>query len=50
MHNVFQTTLTKSVSFSGVGLHSGKNSKVKILPGKKIKVLFLKELILKKII
>ncbi len=47
MHNVFQTTLTKSVSFSGVGLHSGKNSKVKILPGNEDKGIVFKRIDLK---
>jgi|TARA_Y100000389_G_scaffold87688_1_gene84211 UDP-3-O-[3-hydroxymyristoyl] N-acetylglucosamine deacetylase len=30
----FQKTISKSISFEGIGLHSGKNSKVTILPGK----------------
>lgn len=33
MNNIYQTTLAKPVSFNGLGLHSGKNSNVKIFPG-----------------
>ena len=32
MNTIYQTTLTNPVEFNGVGLHSGKNSKIKILP------------------
>ena len=35
----------KPVKFEGIGLHSGKKFKIKILPAKQIKELFLKELI-----
>ena len=34
MNNVFQKTLSKSVSFKGVGLHSGKNVSIKVFPAK----------------
>ena len=34
MRTINQTTLSKSVSFEGVGLHSGKSSKIVINPGK----------------
>ena len=34
MLEIFQNTLSKSISFEGIGLHSGKNSKVTIIPGK----------------
>ncbi len=34
MLETFQKTIKNIISFEGVGLHSGKNSKVKILPGK----------------
>ena len=30
----FQKTLSKQVTFKGIGLHSGKNSVMKVLPGK----------------
>ena len=33
VQQIYQKTLLKSVSFEGVGLHSGKNSKITILPG-----------------
>lgn len=32
MHQIYQKTLSKNVSFKGIGLHSGKKSVVKILP------------------
>ncbi len=32
MFEVYQKTLSKKLSFEGVGLHSGKNSKLKLLP------------------
>ena len=32
MSKVYQTTITKSVSFSGIGLHSGAKSTIKIFP------------------
>ena len=34
MNNIYQTTLAQPLSFVGIGLHSGKNSKLKILPAK----------------
>ncbi len=34
MHNIYQKTLSKNVTFQGIGLHSGKMSVVKILPSK----------------
>ena len=33
MLRVFQTTIIKPLSFNGIGLHSGRNSRVKVLPG-----------------
>ena len=33
MKEIYQKTLANSVSFEGIGLHSGKTSKIKILPG-----------------
>ena len=32
MLRIFQQTLSKPIVFEGVGLHSGKKSKIKILP------------------
>ena len=34
MHQIYQKTLSKNVTFQGIGLHSGKMSVVKILPSK----------------
>ena len=34
MLEIFQRTISESISFEGIGLHSGKNSKVTIIPGK----------------
>ena len=33
MQEIFQKTLSNSINFEGIGLHSGKKSKIKILPG-----------------
>ena len=33
MNRIYQQTITKPVYFEGIGLHSGKKSKIKILPG-----------------
>ena len=32
VNNIYQTTLAEPVIFKGIGLHSGKNSEVKVLP------------------
>tara|TARA_A100001015_G_scaffold249151_1_gene286947 strand:+ start:3414 stop:4340 length:927 start_codon:yes stop_codon:yes gene_type:complete len=32
VNNIYQTTLAKPVIFRGIGLHSGKNSEIKVLP------------------
>ena len=34
MQNFYQKTLSQPISFEGIGLHSGKNCKVKLLPAK----------------
>ena len=34
MQDVYQKTISNSKSFEGIGLHSGKKSKITILPGK----------------
>ena len=34
MKNIFQKTLSKSISFKGIGLHSGKNVSMKVIPAK----------------
>ena len=32
MFNIYQKTLSRIINFEGIGLHSGKLSKVKVLP------------------
>ena len=34
MLNIYQQTITKPLSFCGIGLHSGKKTKITIYPGK----------------
>ena len=34
MSKFFQKTITDPIKFNGIGLHSGKNSKITLLPGK----------------
>ena len=34
MNDMYQKTLSKQISFQGIGLHSGKISKISILPNK----------------
>ena len=34
MFRIYQKTLSRSINFEGIGLHSGKFSKVKVLPAK----------------
>tara|TARA_B100001057_G_scaffold41506_1_gene37195 strand:+ start:5056 stop:5982 length:927 start_codon:yes stop_codon:yes gene_type:complete len=34
MNDVYQKTLTKKICFKGIGLHSGKSSKIELLPAK----------------
>ena len=34
MFNLNQTTIQKTISFSGVGLHSGSISNIKLVPAK----------------
>ena len=33
MHDIYQKTITNTLYFEGIGLHSGKSSKITILPG-----------------
>ena len=33
MQEILQKTINNAVTFEGIGLHSGKASKVKLLPG-----------------
>ena len=34
MLEIYQKSLSNPISFEGIGLHSGKNSKITVLPGK----------------
>ena len=34
MHEIYQKTFKEKIEFEGVGLHTGKISKITILPGK----------------
>ena len=47
MFDVYQKTITKSVSLEGVGLHSGKTSRISILPGKENQGIVFKRIDLK---
>ena len=35
MHSIYQKTLSNPITFEGIGLHSGKVSNIKVLPGEK---------------
>ena len=48
MLKIYQQTLNKTVTFKGIGLHSGKISSVKILPGQSEKGIVFKRIDLKK--
>ena len=43
MLRAYKQTLINPVVFEGVGLHSGKKSKITILPDQKLMVLYSKE-------
>ena len=45
MSEIYQKTLSKKVSFQGIGLHSGLNSTVNLIPAKEDEGIILKELI-----
>ena len=47
MNFEFQKTLMSPVSFNGIGLHSGKNSKITILPADENKGIVFKRIDLK---
>ncbi len=47
MRNVFQTTINKPISFKGIGLHSGKISKVNLIPTDKNQGILFKRIDLK---
>ena len=43
MLNIFEQTLSKTISFEGIGLHTGEKSRIKILPGEGGKGIISKE-------
>ena len=47
MQEMYQKTLTEKVSFEGIGLHSGKTSKISILPADGDKGIIFKRIDLK---
>jgi len=47
MLDIYQKTLTKNISFNGVGLHSGQNSTVKLIPAEEDKGIIFKRIDLK---
>ena len=47
MHDIYQKTISKSISFEGVTLHSGKSSRIKILPSKQNQGIVFKRIDLK---
>jgi UDP-3-O-[3-hydroxymyristoyl] N-acetylglucosamine deacetylase len=44
MLKIYQTTINKTVNFEGIGLHSGKKSKIRILPGEASKGVIFKRI------
>ena len=48
MNSIYQKTLSKPVVFKGVGLHSGKISTIKVLPGPEDQGIVFKRVDLKK--
>ena len=48
MLNIYQQTITKPLSFCGIGLHSGQKSKMTIYPGKEDQGIIFKRVDLKK--
>ena len=48
MNDIYQKTLSRVVSFKGIGLHSGKTSSIKILPSKENTGIIFKRVDLKK--
>ena len=48
MLNIYQQTITKPLTFCGIGLHSGKKSKMTIYPGKEDQGIIFKRVDLKK--
>ena len=50
MFKVFQQTISNPVSVEGIGLHTGKKSKITLLPAKENQGIIFKRVDLKKII
>ena len=50
MQDIYQKTLSKNVTFSGIGLHSGKNCSICIIPAKEDQGIVFKRIDLKKTI
>ena len=48
MLKIYQQTIRKPVSFEGIGLHSGKKSKISIYPGEDDQGIIFKRIDLKK--
>ncbi len=48
MLNIYQQTISKPITFCGIGLHSGKKSKMTIYPGKEDQGIIFKRVDLKK--
>ena len=48
MLNIFEQTLSKTISFEGIGLHTGEKSRIKILPGEGGKGIIFKRIDLAK--
>ena len=47
MQEIYQRTISSSISFEGIGLHSGKKSKITVLPGKEDQGVIFKRIDLK---
>ena len=50
MLKIYQQTIKNKVTFEGIGLHTGKESKINIIPGTEDQGIILKGLTLKKTI
>ena len=48
MLDIYQKTISNPISFEGIGLHSGKSSKITILPGKVNQGIVFKRIDIKK--
>ena len=50
MFTAYQKTINQQILFSGIGLHSGKTSLVKLIPGEENQGIIFKRIDLEKII